>query len=39
MIVFRPGGQDVGLELLLAFPRIAFQIIVFERMYENLRLV
>jgi hypothetical protein len=39
MIVFRPGGQDVGLELLLALPRGAFQIIMFERMYEDLCLV
>ena len=39
MIVFRPRGQDVSLELLLAFPRAAFQIIVFERMDEDLGLV
>ena len=39
MIIFRPRGQDVRLELLLAFPGGAFQIIVFERMDEDLSLV
>src|SRR3954471_16138758 len=39
MVVFRPRSQDMRLELLLTLPGRPFQVIVLERMDENLRLV
>jgi hypothetical protein len=39
MIVFRPCDHDVGFALLLAFPRATLQIVVLERVKEDLRLV
>src|ERR1700733_16270165 len=39
MVVFRPGRQHMSLELFLTFPRPSFQVIVFERMDKDFRLV
>src|SRR5438105_7991299 len=39
MVVFGPGSQYMGLELLLALPRRSFQVIMLERMDEDFRLV
>ena len=39
MIVFGPRSQHVGLEFLLAVPGRTLQVVVFERMYEDLCLV
>ena len=39
MVVFRPRSQDMRLEFLLTLPRRTFQVIVLERMDEDLRLV
>ena len=39
MIVFRPRSQHVGLDFLLASPGRTLQVVVFERMNEDLRLV
>src|SRR5438067_3946879 len=39
MVVFGPGSQHMGLELLLALPRRPFQVIVLERMDQDFRLI
>src|SRR3954447_13029029 len=39
MVVFRPRRQDMRLKLLLTRPGRPFQVIVLERMDEDLRLV
>src|SRR5271165_3164747 len=39
MVVFGPGSQHMGLELLLAPPRRPFQVIVLEGVDEDFRLV
>src|SRR5271156_4145078 len=39
LIVFRPRSQHMRLEFLLAGPGCTFQIVVFERMNENFRLI
>src|SRR5437762_11704799 len=39
MVVFGPGSQHMGLELLLALPRRPLQVIMLERMDEDFRLV
>src|SRR5262245_3459764 len=39
VVVFGPGSQHMGLELLLALPRRPLQVIVLERVDEDFRLV
>src|SRR4051794_34662830 len=39
VVVFGPGGQHMGSELILALPRRPFQVIVLEGMDEDFRLV
>src|SRR5438105_264124 len=39
VVVFGPRGRDVGLELLPALPRRPCQVVVLERVDEDLRLV
>src|SRR5262245_50771176 len=39
MVIFWPRSQDVRLELVLTLPGLSFQVVVLERMDEDLRLV